>query len=166
MVPLGHTLNLLRRAKSKSVSNFVTDICPAKAKRTVSWFIYFGTASAGIFVFILLIFILTWILFMVWIGLLQFRWPYSAHSKKLGPSLILINLVLCLKNLLPALPIRSPPSGLEKSRIRKHLLVFSLAAPVAAVVTYVGIVQGGSPSLSSLSTTGEMSRWLMRHAAG
>lgn len=31
--------------------------------------------------------------------------------------------------------------GLEKTRIRKHLLIFSLAAPLAAIVTYFGINQ-------------------------
>lgn len=44
--------------------------------------------------------------------------------------------------------------GLDKARIRKHLLVFALAAPVAALVTYVGILQGGSTALSSLTSTG------------
>ena len=31
--------------------------------------------------------------------------------------------------------------GLEKMRIRRHLLFFSLAAPVMAVITYMGIAQ-------------------------
>uniref|UniRef100_A0A914UNB7 Solute carrier family 39 member 9 n=1 Tax=Plectus sambesii TaxID=2011161 RepID=A0A914UNB7_9BILA len=44
--------------------------------------------------------------------------------------------------------------GLEKMRIRRHLLFFSLAAPVMAVITYMGIAQGGSETLSSMSSTG------------
>lgn len=31
--------------------------------------------------------------------------------------------------------------GIDRKRIRKHLLVFSLAAPLLAVVTYFGIGQ-------------------------
>ncbi len=31
--------------------------------------------------------------------------------------------------------------GLERNRIRKHLLVFALAAPVLAMLTYVGLSQ-------------------------
>lgn len=44
--------------------------------------------------------------------------------------------------------------GLDKARVRRHLLVFALAAPVAAVLTWAGISQGGGGALSSLSTTG------------
>jgi len=32
-------------------------------------------------------------------------------------------------------------AGLERNRIRKHLLVFALAAPVLAMLTYVGLSQ-------------------------
>jgi len=45
-------------------------------------------------------------------------------------------------------------SGVERSRIRKHLLVFALAAPVLAIITYFGISQEGKETLSSLNTTG------------
>lgn len=32
-------------------------------------------------------------------------------------------------------------AGLERNRIRKHLLVFALAAPVLAMLTFVGLSQ-------------------------
>lgn len=32
-------------------------------------------------------------------------------------------------------------AGLERNRIRKHLLVFALAAPVLAMLTYLGLSQ-------------------------
>ncbi|KAK0415747.1 hypothetical protein QR680_012098 [Steinernema hermaphroditum] len=46
--------------------------------------------------------------------------------------------------------------GLERARVKRHLLVFSLAAPVAALVTYYVILTlgFGGESLSSGSTTG------------
>lgn len=44
--------------------------------------------------------------------------------------------------------------GLERSRIRRHLLVFSLAAPVTALLTFYAIIAVGSESLSSGSSTG------------
>jgi len=44
--------------------------------------------------------------------------------------------------------------GLDKSRIRKHLLIFALSAPIAAVITFIFITQGGHESLTSLHTTG------------
>ncbi|KHN83033.1 Zinc transporter ZIP9 [Toxocara canis] len=39
--------------------------------------------------------------------------------------------------------------GLERVRVRRHLLVFSLAAPVTALLTFYAIVAVGSESLSS-----------------
>lgn len=44
--------------------------------------------------------------------------------------------------------------GLERTRIRKHLLIFSLAAPLMAVVTYFGLGQDGKDTLSSVNATG------------
>ncbi|XP_063591187.1 zinc transporter ZIP9-like isoform X1 [Penaeus indicus] len=44
--------------------------------------------------------------------------------------------------------------GLERNQIRRHLLVFALAAPIGAVVTYVAIVQSGTESFSSSHSTG------------
>ncbi|KAK6638000.1 hypothetical protein RUM44_008424 [Polyplax serrata] len=44
--------------------------------------------------------------------------------------------------------------GLERVRIRKHLLVFSLAAPVMALLTYFGLGQEGKETLSSFNATG------------
>lgn len=45
--------------------------------------------------------------------------------------------------------------GLDKARIRRHLLIFALAAPLAAVVTYFFIIHGGNKEqLSSMNTTG------------
>ncbi|CAB1330452.1 unnamed protein product, partial [Coregonus sp. 'balchen'] len=41
-------------------------------------------------------------------------------------------------------------AGLERNRIRKHLLVFALAAPVLAMVTFVGLSQ----ALSDVNATG------------
>ncbi|XP_056151612.1 zinc transporter ZIP9 isoform X2 [Lampris incognitus] len=36
-------------------------------------------------------------------------------------------------------------AGLERNRIRKHLLVFALAAPVLAMLTFLGLSQQGGP---------------------
>ncbi|KAG8195367.1 hypothetical protein JTE90_001385 [Oedothorax gibbosus] len=44
--------------------------------------------------------------------------------------------------------------GLDRVRIRKHLLIFALAAPVMAIVTYFGISQSTKERLSSLNATG------------
>ncbi|XP_044261479.1 zinc transporter ZIP9 [Tribolium madens] len=44
--------------------------------------------------------------------------------------------------------------GIDRQRIRKHLLVFSLAAPVLAVCTYFGIGQKQKETLTSLNATG------------
>ncbi|GBM26274.1 Zinc transporter ZIP9-A [Araneus ventricosus] len=44
--------------------------------------------------------------------------------------------------------------GLDRVRIRKHLLIFALAAPVLAIVTYFGISQSTKEKLSSLNATG------------
>nr|BAN21256.1 conserved hypothetical protein [Riptortus pedestris] len=44
--------------------------------------------------------------------------------------------------------------GLDRKRIRRHLLVFSLSAPLMAMVTYSCIGQEGKEKLSSLNATG------------
>jgi len=45
--------------------------------------------------------------------------------------------------------------GLDKARIRRHLLIFALSAPLAAVLTYFFISHGGNKeTLTSLNTTG------------
>lgn len=44
--------------------------------------------------------------------------------------------------------------GLDRIRIRKHLLIFALAAPVSAIVTYFGISQSTKERLSSFNATG------------
>ncbi|XP_054712036.1 LOW QUALITY PROTEIN: zinc transporter ZIP9-like [Uloborus diversus] len=44
--------------------------------------------------------------------------------------------------------------GLDRARIKKHLLIFALAAPVLAIVTYFGISQSTKERLSSLNATG------------
>ncbi|XP_076029723.1 zinc/iron regulated transporter-related protein 102B isoform X3 [Oratosquilla oratoria] len=44
--------------------------------------------------------------------------------------------------------------GLERNKIRRHLLVFALAAPIGAVGTFLSIVQSGSESFSSAHNTG------------
>lgn len=44
--------------------------------------------------------------------------------------------------------------GLQRNRIRKHLFVFALAAPLLAVVTYFGLSQGGKEALSQTNATG------------
>jgi len=44
--------------------------------------------------------------------------------------------------------------GLERSRVRKHLLVFSLAAPCAAVTTFLMLMAGGRENLDTFSATG------------
>lgn len=44
--------------------------------------------------------------------------------------------------------------GLDRSTIRKHLLIFSLAAPLLALITYFGLGQEGKEKLSSVNATG------------
>lgn len=43
----------------------------------------------------------------------------------------------------------------SRLRIRKHLLIFSLAAPASTLVTYFGIGQEGKETLSSFNATGK-----------
>ncbi|KAG8511780.1 Zinc transporter ZIP9 [Galemys pyrenaicus] len=45
-------------------------------------------------------------------------------------------------------------AGLERNRIRKHLLVFSLAAPVMSMVTYLGLSKSSKEALSEVNATG------------
>jgi zinc transporter 9 len=44
--------------------------------------------------------------------------------------------------------------GIDRQRIRKHLLIFSLAAPVLTICTYFGIGQKEKETLSSINATG------------
>ncbi|XP_053201546.1 zinc transporter ZIP9-like [Panonychus citri] len=44
--------------------------------------------------------------------------------------------------------------GLDRKKLRNHLLAFSLAAPVAAFVTYFGINQSAQETLSDYNATG------------
>ena len=44
--------------------------------------------------------------------------------------------------------------GLDRGKIRKHLLIFSLAAPSAAIVTFVLLQARGSGSLDTIAATG------------
>ncbi|CAH2007494.1 unnamed protein product [Acanthoscelides obtectus] len=44
--------------------------------------------------------------------------------------------------------------GIDRQRIRKHLLIFSLSAPVLTCLTYFGIGQKQKETLSSLNATG------------
>ncbi|KAF5283111.1 hypothetical protein FQA39_LY17418 [Lamprigera yunnana] len=44
--------------------------------------------------------------------------------------------------------------GIERTRIRKHLLIFSLAAPLLALITYFGIGQEQKEQFSSINGTG------------
>ncbi|KAJ8411942.1 hypothetical protein AAFF_G00155800 [Aldrovandia affinis] len=45
-------------------------------------------------------------------------------------------------------------AGLERNRIRKHLLVFALAAPVLAMITFLGLSQSSKEALSEVNATG------------
>uniref|UniRef100_A0A8D0N1C1 Zinc transporter ZIP9 n=1 Tax=Sus scrofa TaxID=9823 RepID=A0A8D0N1C1_PIG len=45
-------------------------------------------------------------------------------------------------------------AGLERNRIRKHLLVFALAAPVMSLVTYLGLSKSSKEALSEVNATG------------
>ncbi|XP_041970849.1 zinc transporter ZIP9 [Aricia agestis] len=45
-------------------------------------------------------------------------------------------------------------AGLERNRIRKHLLIFSCAAPLLAVLTYFGIGNESKQTLSDYNATG------------
>ncbi|KAK9876291.1 hypothetical protein WA026_012588 [Henosepilachna vigintioctopunctata] len=45
-------------------------------------------------------------------------------------------------------------SGVERTKIRKHLIIFSLAAPVLTVVTYFGIGQESKETLNDFNATG------------
>jgi len=44
--------------------------------------------------------------------------------------------------------------GVERNRIRKHLLIFSLAAPSAAVLTFLMLQARGSGSMDTIAATG------------
>ena len=44
--------------------------------------------------------------------------------------------------------------GLERSKIKKHLLIFSLAAPSAAILTFSLLQARGSGNLDTIATTG------------
>ncbi|XP_059171361.1 zinc transporter ZIP9-like [Physella acuta] len=44
--------------------------------------------------------------------------------------------------------------GLDRTRIRKHLAVFSAAAPLLTIITYFGLSQQSKETLSSMQTTG------------
>ncbi|XP_075224200.1 zinc/iron regulated transporter-related protein 102B isoform X2 [Lycorma delicatula] len=44
--------------------------------------------------------------------------------------------------------------GVDRKRIRRHLLVFSLAAPLLSLITYFGIGKEGKETLSSVNATG------------
>ncbi|XP_060938430.1 zinc transporter ZIP9 [Limanda limanda] len=45
-------------------------------------------------------------------------------------------------------------AGLERNRIRRHLLVFALAAPVLAMLTFLGLSQSSKEALSDINATG------------
>ncbi|XP_045466813.1 zinc transporter ZIP9-B isoform X2 [Harmonia axyridis] len=45
-------------------------------------------------------------------------------------------------------------SGVERTKIRKHLLIFSLAAPVLTLITYFGIGQESKDTLNHFNATG------------
>uniref|UniRef100_T1JMB8 Zinc transporter ZIP9 n=1 Tax=Strigamia maritima TaxID=126957 RepID=T1JMB8_STRMM len=45
-------------------------------------------------------------------------------------------------------------AGLDRSRIKRHLLIFALSAPVLAIVTYFGISQERKETLSTMNATG------------
>ncbi|MBN3270369.1 S39A9 protein, partial [Polyodon spathula] len=45
-------------------------------------------------------------------------------------------------------------AGLERNRIRRHLLVFALAAPVLSMLTYLGLSQSSKEALSEVNATG------------
>ncbi|KAF4517079.1 hypothetical protein B566_EDAN006396 [Ephemera danica] len=44
--------------------------------------------------------------------------------------------------------------GLERNRIRRHLIVFSISAPLLALLTYFGLGQDSKDTLSSVNATG------------
>lgn len=44
--------------------------------------------------------------------------------------------------------------GLDRSTIKKHLLLFSAAAPILAITTYFGISQNTKESMASMNATG------------
>lgn len=44
--------------------------------------------------------------------------------------------------------------GFDRTRIRKHLAIFSAAAPLLAVITYTGLSQQNKEALSDMHTTG------------
>ncbi|XP_050014548.1 zinc transporter ZIP9 [Alexandromys fortis] len=45
-------------------------------------------------------------------------------------------------------------AGLERNRIRKHLLVFALAAPAMSMLTYLGLSKSSKEALSEVNATG------------
>ncbi|KAF9410693.1 hypothetical protein HW555_010285 [Spodoptera exigua] len=51
-------------------------------------------------------------------------------------------------------------AGLERNRIRKHLLIFSCAAPLLALLTYFGIGNESKQTLSDFNATGKSGTFL------
>ncbi|KAL3271618.1 hypothetical protein HHI36_022093 [Cryptolaemus montrouzieri] len=45
-------------------------------------------------------------------------------------------------------------SGVERTKIRKHLMIFSLAAPALTIITYFGIGQESKETLNNFNATG------------
>ena len=44
--------------------------------------------------------------------------------------------------------------GLDRSRAKRHLLIFSLSAPIASFITYFGISASAKEALSDYNATG------------
>jgi zinc transporter 9 len=59
--------------------------------------------------------------------------------------------------------------GLERARVKRHLLVFALAAPVMAIVTFltlnVGDVQGGDDTIAATGVAMLFSAGTFLHVA-
>lgn len=49
---------------------------------------------------------------------------------------------------------------INRNRIRRHLLIFSCAAPLLALLTYFGIGNESKQTLSEVNATGELKRML------
>ena len=47
--------------------------------------------------------------------------------------------------------------GLDRTRLRRHLLAFALSAPIAAFITFFSISQGTKEALSDYNATGLLS---------
>ncbi|KAM5291015.1 LOW QUALITY PROTEIN: zinc transporter ZIP9-like [Glossophaga mutica] len=68
--------------------------------------------------------------------------------------IVFVASVLCKSPVAFGLVLFLMNGGLERNQIRKHLLVFALAAPVMSMVTFLGLNKGSKEAFSEVNATG------------